>query len=217
MASQNLGIETKMLPQPNDFVVGLRERKKAKTRAAIQQEALRLFRRQGYAATTVEQIAAAAEVSPSTFFRYFPTKEDVVLFDILDPLFIASFRTQPLELNPLQALRAALGEVRRALTTEEMAQQHERALLFFSVPELRSAWVAQISDGAKMLAELIGDRLGCSPDDFAVCNFSGAIVGVAVAAMLRIADDRSANLLELVDRSFAHLEAGLPLEGSLGS
>src|SRR6476620_1763051 len=87
---------------------GLRERKKAKTRAAIQEHALRLFQEQGYDATTVEQIAEAAEVSPSTFFRYFPTKEDVVLYDDLDPVFIAVFEAQPPELTPIQAMRKAL-------------------------------------------------------------------------------------------------------------
>ncbi len=48
---------------------GLRERKKIKTKEAIQREALRLFKEQGYADTTIEQIAAAAEISPSTFFK----------------------------------------------------------------------------------------------------------------------------------------------------
>src|SRR5713101_2607092 len=91
--------------------LGLRERKKAKTRAAIQQYALRLFREQGYAATTVEQIAAAVEVSPSTFFRYFPTKEDVVLYDAFDPLLIAAFEAQPADLSPIQALRGAMRAV----------------------------------------------------------------------------------------------------------
>ena len=63
---------------------GLWERKKARTRAAIREHAFRLFREQGYDATTVDQIAEAAEVSPSTFFRYFPTKEDVVLQDDME-------------------------------------------------------------------------------------------------------------------------------------
>src|SRR5579884_1838391 len=84
---------------------GLRERKKAKTKAAIQHHALRLFQQQGYDTTTVEQIAEAAEISPSTFFRYFPNKEDVVLYDDFDPLIFAAFEAQPADLSPLEAMR----------------------------------------------------------------------------------------------------------------
>src|SRR5258708_39627591 len=98
----------KVLSEDDRPAVGLRERKKVKTRAAIKQHALRLFQEQGYAATTVEQIAEAAEVSPSTFFRYFPTKEDVVLQDDFDPLFVEAFKLQPPDLSPIQALRAAI-------------------------------------------------------------------------------------------------------------
>src|SRR5205809_6013425 len=87
---------------------GLRERKKATTRAAIQEHAFRLFREQGYDATTVEQIAEAAEVSPSTFFRYFPTKEDVVLEDDMDLLWMDAIREQPPEVAPIAALRAGV-------------------------------------------------------------------------------------------------------------
>ena len=63
---------------------GLRDRKKQKTRWSIQEHALRLFQEHGYDQTTVDQIAAAAEISPSTFFRYFKTKEDVVVQDEYD-------------------------------------------------------------------------------------------------------------------------------------
>ena len=89
----------------------LRERKKARTRAALREHALRLFREQGYQATTVEQIAAAAEVSPSTFFRYFPTKEDVVLQDDMDTRMIAALEQQPAGLGPVAAVRAAVRQV----------------------------------------------------------------------------------------------------------
>src|ERR1700752_5525363 len=86
---------------------GLRERKKARTRAAIREHALRLFREQGYSSTTIEQIADAAEVSPATFFRYFPTQEDVVLQDDLDIITVEALNAQPPGLSPIAAFRAA--------------------------------------------------------------------------------------------------------------
>jgi hypothetical protein len=91
---------------------GLRERKKARTRTAIQRHALRLFGEQGYQATTVEQVAAAAEVSMSTVFRYFPTKEDLLVLDGYHSLATSvaeAFRRQPADLGPVGALRGALG------------------------------------------------------------------------------------------------------------
>src|SRR5207249_11115573 len=90
---------------------GLRERKKRKTRWAIQEHALRLFAQQGYDATTVEQIAAAADVSPSTFFRYFPTKEDVVIEDEYDALIVAAMAAAPADLKPLPAIRHGMRTV----------------------------------------------------------------------------------------------------------
>ena len=69
--------------QATEAPLGLRERKKIKTRQAIRRAAFRLIDENGYAATTVEQIAEAAEVSPSTFFRYFPSKESLLLADDL--------------------------------------------------------------------------------------------------------------------------------------
>src|SRR5260370_41411401 len=104
------GSVTAMLSTGQDGQDGLRERKKARTRASIREHALRLFREQGYHGTTVEQIAAAAEVSPSTFFRYFPTKEDVVLQDDMDTRMVEAIERQPTGLAPLTAVRAAVRE-----------------------------------------------------------------------------------------------------------
>ena len=200
-----------MLSKNDRPAIGLRERKKVKTRAAIQQHALRLFREQGYAATTVDQIANAAELSPSTFFRYFPTKEDVVLYDAIDPIMIAAFKAQPPELNPIQALRRGVRAVVAELPAEELAQQRERLDLFLAAPELRAAWMGELFRSLELLAELIADRSGRSKDDFAVRNLAGAVFGVAAATLLPMAEDPEADLFALLDAGMAHLEAGLPL------
>ena len=85
-----------------------RQRKKTATRDRIRAAALRLFGEQGYDATTVEQIAAAAGVSHMTFFRYFPAKEDVALSDSYDPLIAALLEQTPASWPLIQRIRTAL-------------------------------------------------------------------------------------------------------------
>ena len=192
-------------------VIGLRERKKAKTRAAIQRHALRLFREQGYEATTVEQIAAAAEVSPSTFFRYFPTKEDVVLYDAIDPLFITAFEAQPAELSPIQAMRGALQRVFASLPAEELDRQWERGRFILAVPELRMRMLDQLVEAVQVTAELLAKRVGRRADDFVMRTYAGAVVGAVMSALLTGINDPAADLVALMDASLAYVEAGLPL------
>jgi len=191
--------------------MGLRERKKAKTRDAIQRHALRLFREQGYSATTVDQIAAAAEISPSTFFRYFPTKEETVLYDPLDPLLIEIAVNQPPELSPTGALRATLRLAAEHLDPEEWARERERQLLVFREPELRSAMMDLFGSGIDVIATLAARRTGRAPDDTEVRNWAGAVVGVILAVFLTPGRIEADDYLETIDAAIAHLEDGLPL------
>jgi AcrR family transcriptional regulator len=190
---------------------GLRERKKARTRAAIQRHALRLFDEQGYSATTVDQIAAAAEISPSTFFRYFPTKEATVLYDPFDPVLIEAAVAQSPELSPIGALRATMTFIREQLPAGEWDRERQRQRLVFREPELRSAVMEKFAEGIDLLAGLAARRTGRAVDDFEVRNWAGAVVGVVLAAFLGAASDPEADTLVIIDQAVAHLDAGLPL------
>ena len=188
----------------------MRARKKARTRAAIQDHALRLFIEQGYEATTVEQIAAAAEVSPSTFFRYFPTKEDTVGYDRLDPVFLDAFVNQPAGLAPFPAMRKAMREVLADLPREESELEQARQRLIFTVPELRARLFEQMGSGIEMIQDAIAQRVGRSPEDFAVRMWAGAVTGIVLAAYLDTIDAPDRMMAE-IDRGLGQLEAGLPL------
>jgi AcrR family transcriptional regulator len=199
------------LSQDDQPPVGLRERKKARTKTAIQEHALRLFRGQGYDATTVEQIAEAAEISPSTFFRYFPTKEDVVVWDDYDPMLIEAIRAQPAGLSPIQAIRGGLRDAFSRISPADMARIRERTALTLAVPELRASSMANLSHNLRMIGELVAERVGREPDDFAVRTFTGAVFGVWLSVLFVWAEDPDADLGTSMDQGMAQLEAGLPL------
>jgi AcrR family transcriptional regulator len=191
---------------------GLRELKKARTRLEIQRQALLLFQRQGYAATTVEQIAAAAEVSPSTFFRYFPTKEDVVLYDDYDPKFMAAMLRQPPELSPIAALRGALRTVFSELSEEQRGLEYERGRLINTEPSLRAHSLTATLGSLEMLTGAIAERVGRDPRDFEVRNFVGAVFGAMFATWQLVSEgEEPVDLMDTIDAVLAHIEAGLPL------
>jgi len=189
---------------------GLRERKKAKTRAAIRDHAMRLFETQGYAATTVDQIAEAADVSPSTFFRYFPTKEDVVVADDFDPPMVAALRAQPAELHPIEAIRRSIRVVLEATTAEEWEQEQRRQRLLQSVPELRARTAHQYLDAIEMMAQVVAERAGLPADDFSARVLAGAVLGAAMAGgSPTLTYDRQD--FGRFDQALALLQAGLPV------
>ncbi len=194
-----------------DRPAGLRERKKARTRAAIREHALRLFREQGYYATTVEQIAEAAEVSPSTFFRYFPTKEDVVLQDDIDVLGMKTFQSLPAEMSPIAAFRAAAAQMITTLTPEELGRFRETTKLTMTVPEVRARALDEFARTIEQIAAAVALRTGRSPDDFAVRNLAGAVVGVIMSATMPWEEMPTTDMFERIDTALANLEAGFPL------
>jgi AcrR family transcriptional regulator len=189
---------------------GLRERKKAKTRRSIQEHALRLIAERGYDGTTVEQIAEAAEVSPSTFFRYFPTKEDVILRDDYDPILVEALLRQPTELGPIPALRAALREVFGAIYAEAREEIYRRTRLQMEVPALRARLMQQQLETFQTFAQAMAARTGREPTDPDVRAFAGAFMGVSMAAIVQwMESDGQAELPDLMDGALGRLEDGL--------
>jgi AcrR family transcriptional regulator len=204
-----------MLGSGPDRPCGLRERKKARTRASLREHALRLFGEQGYHATTVEQIAAAAEVSPSTFFRYFPTKEDLVLQDDMDTRMIEALERQPAEFGPITAVRAATREVFASYTAADLNLISENATLTVTVPEIRARAMDEFARTIAVVSEALAKRAGRPADDLTVRTTAGAIVGVIMSITLPWDGWSDPQNMEetfgRIDTALGLLEAGLPL------
>jgi AcrR family transcriptional regulator len=192
--------------QAIDQVPGLRERKKIKTRETIRREAFRLIQENGYAATTVEQIAEAAEVSPSTFFRYFPTKESVLLADDLDPVILTALEEQPPDLSPSQAVRGAYQAAMANLSEDQREVENARQRLMFSIPELKAAMYDEYYRTITTFAEAVGRRIGRDSGDFELRVFAGALTGAIMAVY-----EPGPRATDTVLRALDFVDAGMPL------
>jgi AcrR family transcriptional regulator len=192
-------------PVPGARRPGLRELKRQRTQAAIQTEALRLFTEQGYEATTCEQIASAAEVSPATFFRYFPTKEDVVLADNYDDLLLALVHERPASEPPVRAVRRSMAAALQAVYDLDVETIRERLRLVLSVPALRARRYEQTRATETLLAQELAGRMGATPQDVEVRVVAAAIVAALVVAVEEWAAQGGA-LPDHIDQALGALE-----------
>jgi AcrR family transcriptional regulator len=193
---------------------GLRERKKIKTRQAIRKAAYRLFGEQGYAATSVERIADEAEVSPSTVFRYFPTKEDIVLTDEYDPQVHDALLARPADESPVTALRNAVVEVfeqtMRQDPGREPAEIHERMRLVLELPALRARMAEHMSASARVLARALAERTGLDENSLELRVCTGALLGAMAEAMYHWSESgQPEDLLDVLDRALNVVESGI--------
>ena len=181
---------------------GLRERKKQKTKEAIQREAMRLFQDQGYDETTVEQIAAAAEISPSTFFNYFPTKEDVVLFDRYDPMVLAFLLSRPAD-EPLSV------GIRETLKSLDAVMDRDRdiilarAKLGLEVPALRARFWEELTKAQDLFINLFAARTGRDGADYELRVLAMVLVTAAFEASLEwVRRGGRGSMFDLVNEAF---------------
>lgn len=191
---------------------GLRERKKQKTRWAIQEQALRLIAEQGYEATTIDQIAAAADISPSTFFRYFRTKEDLIIQDQYDDVLVEGLRTIPVEVPPLEAIRQVIRTAIVTLSPAERAKVLERMQLTMAVPALRARSLDNFFETMNLLQRSIGARVGLDPNHVDLRIMAGAVVGALVGVFdAWAASGGTEDFGALIDHTLTQLAAGLPM------
>jgi AcrR family transcriptional regulator len=199
--------------------LGLRERKKLRTRQTIREAARRLIDERGYDNTTIEQIAAAAEVSPSTVFRYFPSKEHIVLTDDYARFTMAFLRERPADEPPLAALRAVVTETVRRLAGEFSEEYRWRRRLVRQVPAIRALVGEEQDRWVESVGEVLAERAGLAADNLELRVLVGAVTG-AFHQVLWGEYEEEADLVEMIGRALAVLEhpdaVGRPAAGGPG-
>lgn len=190
---------------------GLRERKKLRTRQAIRSAAYALIEEQGYDATTIEQIADRAEVSPSTVSRYFPAKEDIVLTDEYGTVVLEELRARPADEPWTDSLRHALRRALALSMREEPEAARLCARLGVEVPAVRARMLESLSDTARLVRREVATRTGLDPDGLEMRVLAMSLVGGLTEAALYWAEHGHRDEPgDLVDRAVDVLERGLP-------
>ncbi|MCF6467650.1 TetR family transcriptional regulator [Nonomuraea sp. MG754425] len=187
-----------------DSTVGLRERKKAETRQAVHEAALRLVVERGFDSVTVEAIADAANISRRTFSNYFSGKEDALLYGEEQRFqsLVEQVRAQPAELSAWQALRAAIDDLQREMEEPER-EWALRTRLARRHPSLLARQLANHAALERDLAEAVAGRASEVPSRVLAAGF---LVALRLAAHLWTEEREARTLREVIGETLDHME-----------
>jgi len=183
-----------------DTMPGLRERRRVRVKLMVKAEALKLFADKGYEQTTIDEIAHASAMSPRTFFRYFPTKEDVVLWDEYDELSFAELLSNQGHEDPLVRLITTVRQIIAGVHDRDRDLLLARTRLSFRVPEIRARFLDQQASTMGALYPQLAAALGGDPDDLGLRVMLSALFAAMLVAVERWQhDDGRQDLIDVVD------------------
>lgn len=191
---------------------GLRERKRLAAMLRIQAVALDMFEERGFDEVTVEEIADASDVSPSSVYRYFGTKEEIVLWDEYD-VEMDAWLLQAVQVEvPLEGLRALIMTALDTVTDEDLVTIKRRLTLALTTPALEQAATARTYQLAELVGRVLADRLGRPEVDLEVQVFSHAFTGGLLGMFHHWYGTGFAEpLREVAERLFRIFEEGLDI------
>jgi AcrR family transcriptional regulator len=184
-------------------VAGLRERKKRATRIAIRDAGMKLFASQGFARTTMDQIAEAADVSRATVFSYFPTKEEIVFGDAGVAIDGLGARLRAEHDGTIAVVRTWLGELVGWFEPELVLQQR----LAREVPVVGARRLQLYGEAERVIADALAGELGH--------ELAARLAAAALVAALRIAEETAAARMEREDRALTDAEITALLEDAV--
>ena len=196
---------------------GTRERRRDRTRRDLAQAAVRLFEERGFDGTTVDDIADAADVSVSTFFRLFPRKEDVIFYDL--PERLEAMRADFADADhptAWQTVRNAFVNNAHTWDDDQKAFGLARARLFHEERALQARYLEICAEWEDVVAGIVAAERGTDPnkDLYARLVASSTVGAFRAAFIARVNGGRG--IAELLDEAFDMLEAGLPIEPPKG-
>jgi TetR/AcrR family transcriptional regulator, regulator of mycofactocin system len=189
-------------------VPGQPGRRRVTSRAELEHAAFALFAANGFEQTTVDEIAAAAGIGRRTFFRYFPSKNDIPwgAFELELERMRVRLKACPREIPLMDAIRLALIDFNR-VPPAQVPLHRRRMELILRVPTLLAHSTLRFTAWRQVIAEFAAERTGSRPDDLAPQVIAHAVLGVAVAAYEHWLDEPAADLGELLDNGMRQLDA----------